>query len=678
MTIKAEMVQRGGSEFWVVSCISSGGRPDTDIYLALNADEELQRENKTDSEIQTSSVLLPATVYEGRNVTCVFDHPKFTHKVSKVITLPSFYLSGVQMLYSELGSKSDDFKDFQEFLELQEGQSDTVISLQVTGNLPRYNVTCKKDDWPLPEGVELVGSNLTVLGPVGHQHAGLYECFLSYHHHQATLKFNITVKPQVAQLVPPTIRVALRTEDGHRVIECSAADSVPAANMSWLLPVGVSGVSWFNFTSHNGSHSVRGVLLLPACLPWELTAECVINHPAFEEPQNRSIILPLCARPNITISSCTEWKDGYEYTKVDCSVDSVAPEPNITWHVGKSDITSMSETKVLVNDFVSTRSSVHLRSSLYSGQDLTCMVEHPSLDAPEKRTIHNLVHKTHLSVSLVRQQNSPILLAVCECRGESVGANLAWVLPENTKGKTSLQSQYEGHVLKARLTYQFPLALHEGQDLTCVYHFEHGATEKRTIHIPRYYISSVRVLNHTTPLQSRYGGKPIIHRLTLQENHHNQRVLLRVESNVPEYNLTCKRSDGSYVLMDGVAMVFQSELTMLDEGLYTCQASFYHHTATVNIEVEIMNKEEQLTLVTMICIGSALAIICITVVMFWLCCNINSKTQYKKKESLSPLTALMQEPGSPEVKKPSVDGKHSEESAKMVSYSIVIDVKSTV
>lgn len=120
--------------------------------------------------------------------------------------------------------------------------------------------------------------------------------------------------------------------------------------------------------------------------------------------------------------------------------------------------------------------------------------------------------------------------------------------------------------------------------------------------------------------------------------------------------------------MDGVAMVFQSELTMLDEGLYTCQASFYHHTATVNIEVEIMNKEEQLSenlpcsifhlhwenrvtclllimstyciwyfirlrssiwlwqvcvcvsaLVTMICIGSALAIICITVVMFWLC-----------------------------------------------------------
>lgn len=98
--------------------------------------------------------------------------------------------------------------------------------------------------------------------------------------------------------VPPTIRVDLQTEDGHKVIECSAADAVPAANMSWLLPEGVSGVSWFNFTSHNGSHSVKAVLLLPACSPWELTAFCVINHPAFEEPENRSITLPICGMFN--------------------------------------------------------------------------------------------------------------------------------------------------------------------------------------------------------------------------------------------------------------------------------------------------------------------------------------------------------------------------------------------
>lgn len=84
------MVQQGGSDFWVVSCISSGGRPDTDISLALNTEEELQTENTTVSDRQTSSVLLPTAVYEGHNVTCVFDHPKFVHKVSQVVTLPSF------------------------------------------------------------------------------------------------------------------------------------------------------------------------------------------------------------------------------------------------------------------------------------------------------------------------------------------------------------------------------------------------------------------------------------------------------------------------------------------------------------------------------------------------------------------------------------------------------------
>lgn len=97
---------------------------------------------------------------------------------------------------------------------------------------------------------------------------------------------------------PPTIRVDLRAEDGHWAIECLAADAVPEANVSWLLPEGVSAVSRLNFTSHNGSHSVQGVLLLPACSPRERTALCVINHPAFEEPENRSVALPICGRFN--------------------------------------------------------------------------------------------------------------------------------------------------------------------------------------------------------------------------------------------------------------------------------------------------------------------------------------------------------------------------------------------
>lgn len=91
-----------------------------------------------------------------------------------------------------------------------------------------------------------------------------------------------------------------------------------------------------------------------------------------------------------------------------------------------------------------------------------------------------------LSVSVVRHQDSPLWLAVCHCRGEGVATNLAWALPENAASQMSLHSEYEGDTLTARLTYQFPLALHEGQDLTCVYQFAHGITVNKTLRIPRY------------------------------------------------------------------------------------------------------------------------------------------------------------------------------------------------
>lgn len=170
VSIKVEMVEKGGSEFWVVSCLSSGGRPDADSSLVLNADGEPQRDDKTDSGAQTSSYFLPAAMYEGQNVTCVFGHPKFTQPVSKVATLPSFCeyrecflligmrwemkhmgsilcftdVSGVQWFSSGLGSSSSSESWDSGSLELQEGQNDFAIGLQVSGNVPRYNLSCSR------------------------------------------------------------------------------------------------------------------------------------------------------------------------------------------------------------------------------------------------------------------------------------------------------------------------------------------------------------------------------------------------------------------------------------------------------------------------------------------------------------------------------------------------------
>lgn len=215
-------------------------------------------------------------------------------------------------------------------------------------------------------------------------------------------------------------------------------------------------------------------------------------------------------------------------------MESEAPAAAITWHVGKNDnssssssstLGSVSATEDLGDGRVLARSSVRLLSSLYSGQDLTCMVRHHSLRAPEKRTtcipeqsvffspfFHRTLSSCHtrkkkktltgslfvlfpsppllsfpearlLSVRVERKHDSPLWLAVCEC---NAGTNLAWVLPDSARGRTSMQSEYEGHVLRARLTYSFSLALHEGQNLTCVHHYGRGTREERTVQIPRY------------------------------------------------------------------------------------------------------------------------------------------------------------------------------------------------
>ncbi|KAM4628441.1 hemicentin-2 [Polymixia lowei] len=681
VSINAEMIQEEGRLFWVISCMASGGKPETNISFVRTTNGTLQMQEDMSSDTQTNSYRLPAEEFEGHNITCVFDHPKFTHKESRVITLPSIYLSGVRLLPLGLVNTSGEIPH----IEMQEGQSDITIGLQVIGNTPLYTISCNKDDEPLPDGVQVVGRALTFNGSVEFHHAGLYECVASNDRHRATIQFNITVNPQVVQpeLVPPTIGVDLQARAADRVIECSAADAVPAANMSWLLPEGVSGVSWFNFTSHNGSHSVRGVLVLPACSPWELTVECVINHPVFEKPENRSITLPLCASPNVTVNTSTEWRGGEEYTVAECRVDSVAPAATVTWRVGDGDdsvgLPEEVEGRREVRDdgLVAAQSTVRFPSSLYSGQRLTCVMEHQSLAAPEETEIYiPAVEAPALAVSVVRQQDSPLWLAVCDYRGVGVKASLAWILPESA-GQPSRHSEDEGPALETRLTYAFPLALYEGQDLTCVIQYQHGRLERRTVHVPRYYISCLRVQNHTTPFQSRYGGNHVILRVALRENLCGQRILLHVDGNVPSYHLTCQRSDGSFGQMEGVALVFQSEVTEQDEGLYTCRAAFYHHKATVYIQVDVILGDKKL-LLAIICLSSASAITLFFVICLWVFCMRNYKTQKQKVGSLAALTSLMQDPCSPELKKAAAPQSDSQEYAQLVSYSIVIDVKTTV
>ncbi|XP_024300899.1 uncharacterized protein LOC112267073 isoform X1 [Oncorhynchus tshawytscha] len=701
VTIETYLVLEDGEEFWVVTCGAAGGRPRADITLVLlnrDASSMLQKEVVMDAADKlVRSYRFPAELHEGENITCLFDHPKFPHRELRTTTLPAFYLSAVRLLNPGLADRSNKSQAV-ESVVLEEGQSKTTIGLKVVGDVPRYGIVCTKEEQSLPEGVEVIGSALTLQGPVELYHAGLYECEASYYSHRASVLLDITVNPQVKQsvTVPPSIRVDVQDRLGNRFIECLAADSVPIANVSWVLPEGVSGPSWSSLTSHNGTHSVSSVLVLPACSAQELNMECVIDHSVFVLPERRQITLPVCAPPNITIQSSSEWEEDVAYTLVQCTVDSVGPAATISWSLGDRD--SDNSTSQLkegqeqdqgqpehhANGSVTVCSVLRLPTSKFSGQNVTCVVDQLGLERPERRGILLRGLESPVMRVFVARQSRSLWLAVCEYRGDGIRAHLSWVLPDNTTGHISFRSGYEGVRVLTNLTYEFPLALHEGQDLTCLFQNHHGLKERRTVHVPRYYISSVRLLNQTTPLYKHYGDESVIHRMSLKENFQNQRILLKVYGSVPTYNLTCHRNDGSLVQMDGGALLFQSKVTDQDAGLYTCHASFYHHKASVLIQVEVTSEDKQLMMVFIVCFSSAAAISILLIVTLCVFCKINGgdRPASKKRESLAPLTSLTQDLCSPELRKGkaavTVPGGGGQEYNQLLSYSIVIDARSTV
>ncbi|KAK6296723.1 hypothetical protein J4Q44_G00328650 [Coregonus suidteri] len=606
VTIETYLVLEDGEEFWVVTCGAAGGRPRADITLVLpdqEASSMLKKEVVMDAaDTLVRSYRFPAELHEGKNITCLFDHPKFPHRALRTVTLPAFYLSAVRLLNPGLADSSNESQAV-ESVVLEEGQSNTTIGLEVIGDVPRYSIVCTKEEQSLPEGVAVIGSALTLQGPVELYHAGLYECEASYHSHRASVQLDITVNPQVKQPAPP----------------------------------------------------------------------------------------------NITIQSSSEWEKDVAYTLVQCTVDSVGPAATISWSLGDRDsdnstsqLTEVQEQvqgqpELHANGSVTVRSMLRFPTSMFSGQNVTCVVHHLGLERPERRGILLCgLESPVMRVFVARQRGSPLWLAVCEYRGDRLGSHLSWVLPDNTTGHISFRSGYEGVRVLINLTYEFPLARHEGQNLICLIQNHHGLKERRTVHVPRYYISSVRVLNQTTPLYKPYGDEFVIHRMSLKENFHNQRILLKVYGSVPTYSLTCHRNDGTLVQMDGRALLFQSEVTKREAGLYTCHASFYHHQASVLIQVEVTSEDQQLMIVFIVCFSSAAAITILLIVTLCVFCKINGgdRPASKKRESLAPLTSLTQELCSPELRKGkaavTVPGGGGQEYNQLLSYSIVIDARSTV
>ncbi|KAI1893566.1 hypothetical protein AGOR_G00125040 [Albula goreensis] len=689
-----------GKEYLKVICVAAGARPAPDIAWQLPGDtpegspaERVQQDKEANAVTVTSSVLVQAHLYEGEDITCIVTHPKLPHGLQKNITLPIYELSSVKVLMQESGRMHPE-NQVEGRVALDEGQRNVAIHLEVTGNVPHYKVNCSRENGSLPAGMEVTGNVLHLEGPAEPHYAGLYTCQASYYSHRLNVPLEIVVTPVIVQpvVICPSIKIQTMEDMDQTIIECSASEAIPAANVSWKLPGGLSGTIQPNTTFQNGTYSVTSVLLLPICLAQEHVVECVIEHPALVDTEIQPITLPMCINPKITTHTSTVWDKNTEYTEVECAVDGGKHRASISWYVKDSKYGANEIPESLISNNANqsgsemTHSLLRFPTRVYTGQVVVCSVDHPALEAPERREIQVTSagrRPSYMGVSVRWQRMSPLWLAICGYRGDAASVNVTWVLPDNSTGRTAFHSGHEEGHLWANSTYEFPLALYEGKNLTCLIQHDHSI-EERILHVPSFYISSLRLLNKTTSYRWIQEESSAVHRVALQAHLASQRILLKVYGNAPWYNFTCSRSDGSAVRTEGSAMVFPSEVSERDAGLYTCHASFYHHSTSVPFQVDVDSGDFQLWMLAVICFSSAAAVSLILFITLCIFCKRNggdpsrSEGTCKKRESLAALTSLMQDPCSPELKKPLSSGRNCQEYAELVRYSIVIDVKTTV
>ncbi|KAG1951364.1 poliovirus receptor [Pimephales promelas] len=682
MSMETVLVQEGGEDFQEVTCMATGGRPNPKITWRLpefkNTPSLLKNESKSDSVI--SSYRFPSDLYEGENISCVFGYLFLPFINTRTITLPVYYLSS--LLLKDVVDNSEN----QTSLAFVVGDASITIRMDVLGNVPSYKMNCSREGLPLPEDVDVVGSDIFIRGPVELHLAGQYLCQASYRRHQASLQFTIKVNPKVILPVtfPPNISLNLEENSGYIHIECLAFNAVPTANVSWIISPEMNSTIQSNVTSYNGSYSVKSVLTVPSCMARKYVAECIVDHPALMEKERRQIALPKCAPPNITLQSSIKWDSGVAYAWLVCSVQSQPPGAAISWAVDCHGIDSgssefvMSQPDFQRSHLIAVQHVAPIPIYSHAGCSVTCVVDLQGLEKPENKTIDlPRLGPSSSRVFLGEERYTHIWHAVCQYSGEGVKPIISWVLPgEDTAIPATTEFKYDGIKVEVNSTYEFELSQYEGKNLICLIQNKLGRDEKLAIRVPKYSISSIEVVNKTT--FGRRSHDQHVHRITLQENLPNQKILLRAHGNASSYRTTCYREDGSAAHTVAMALVFTEPVSELDAGLYICHVSYHHHMAKVFIRVDVTSEETEHFIFITICFTSAAAIALILIIVLFVLCKSGKSHSSQKKNRIEreSLSALMQDPRCPErTGLPSEAGPHY---AELVHYSIVLDVKSTV
>ncbi|KAF4085872.1 hypothetical protein AMELA_G00099870 [Ameiurus melas] len=724
VTMEVALIEGEGKAFFEVLCRAKGGRPHPSItWIPPESADTSCYPYLMKFESVSSLHCFPLDVFEGKNITCIFGYPHLS--IERTVTLPTYYLTSLQLTNSSIKVNHLNTSDL---LILEEEDSDIRINMEVLGNVPRYQINCTKDGELLSEDVNVVVSGLMIKGPIGANHAGQYQCHASYYRHTASLQFEIEVKLRVR--VPAPVHVTLFSntswENGieYTDLKCMADNVSPDANITWVTRDCRSGISdserenvlfwksagpWSSLLTYarpridcrsgisdsergnvvSGSQQDHGVVWNTARLPVYsyagCTVICVVHHRGLEKLEQRSIQIPSVAPVHVTLFSNTSWENGIEYTDVKCMADNVSPDANITWVTRdcRSGISDSERGKVVSGsqqDHGVVWNTARLPVYSYAGCTVICVVHHRGLEKLVQKSIHIPSigsPRHHVSIDLRRE--STHWAAVCEYKSDGAITNTSCVISD-TKAiaiPLAMNTTKEGSKVLVTCIYKFELFQHEGKFLTCIIQNENMEVERRTIHVPNFFISSIVVLNKTIPLYGSHGQHTGVHRVALEEHVPNQRIIFRVNGNASASNIQCFRSNGLFAHTVGTALVFAQQVSESDAGLYTCSASWYHHNATVTVLVEVTSQDMNSMILILVCFSSAAAITSILVVALCIFCKRNEETHsstpnWKKRESLA---ALMQDPRSPELKK---SGGQGQEIAALVHYSIVIDVKSTV
>ncbi|KAG9264872.1 hypothetical protein AMEX_G21209 [Astyanax mexicanus] len=682
ISMKMEVKQKNGQDILQVLCSATGGRPQPNIIWILpdSAPAQLPQNPEVESESITSSHWFPPDLCEGENITCVIGYPLRPAVQTKTITLPTYYITSLQLKGGRSETSSDKTSDL---VRLADGDGEVVIRMEVIGNVPSYTINCTREDGPMPKEVNVVDSDILIKGPVGFNISGQYRCQASYHRHSAVLQLQIEVNPRVEIPVtfPPNISAQLWKEGANTYVECLASDAAPAANVSWDLPQDLNVEIQSDVSSCNGTHTVRSVLTLPACFFQETTVECVVEHLDLLQQERRPVHLPICVPVNVTLQSMVVWVNGMAYTQVNCSADSVPPDSTVFWNTENCRMgINMSEpSEVLIQsgtlqgDGGGVWSSARLPVHSYAGCTVVCVLEH---HRPERNSVQlPSGGPPSVGMKVGPLRDSGLWAAVCEYQGFGLVPNITWIISDHNTAATTivpvtLQPVFQGISVLVNTSYKFELSQHEGRNITCLIRDHYGMEERRTVNIPKYFISSIVVLNDTSLLRGNSGH---VYRVALQEAIPQQIISFRVMGNTPAFSIRCFRADGSAAHTGSTALVFVEPVSEWDAGLYTCHASWYHHKATVLVQVEVTSRETQKMTFFLICFSSATAISLFLLVTRCVC--VWREQALRQRESLA---GLVQTPCSPDISMATLPSGRGSEYAELLRYSIVLDQKSTV